>query len=143
MIVFDLQCSKGHRFEGWFEDNRGFENQRAASLISCPICDDTDIDKAPTIFGIKSSSPKFNPVSDPAASSEPWAAMRRQFSEFLDSHFDDVGCDFAKEALKIHYGVSEPRNIRGKSTPNEEKVLKEEGVQYLKLPVDMKPESET
>ena len=25
MIVFDLQCSKGHMFEGWFEDNKAYE----------------------------------------------------------------------------------------------------------------------
>lgn len=142
MIVFDLECAKGHRFEGWFEDSRGFEDQRARSLISCPICEDTDVVKAPTTFGIK-SSPAPSPAGAAAASPERLEALRRQFTEFLDTHFDDVGCDFTKEALKIHYGVSEPRNIRGKSTPEEEKVLEEEGVQYLKFPSEPKPDSES
>jgi len=140
MIVFDLQCGQGHRFEGWFEDSRGYEDQQAKSLISCPVCESTEVTKALSTFGIKSSSPK--PPAG-AGNSEQVTALRRQFSEFLDTHFDDVGCDFAKEALKIHYGAAEPRNIRGKSTSDEEKVLKEEGVEYLKFPVESKPESDS
>jgi hypothetical protein len=35
----------------------------------------------------------------------------------------------------MHYGVSDPRNIRGVSTDQEEKVLKEEGIDILKIPV--------
>lgn len=143
MIVFDLQCAQGHRFEGWFEDSRGFEDQRERSLISCPVCDDTRITKVLSTFGIKSSSPKSDGGPAAGQPSAQMAALRRQFAEFLDTHFDDVGPDFAKEALKIHYGASEPRNIRGKSTFDEEKVLKEEGVQYLKFPVESKPDSES
>ena len=38
--------------------------------------------------------------------------MGKSGREFVEKNFDDVGCDFAKEALKIHYGATEPRNIR-------------------------------
>ncbi|MEJ2169579.1 MAG: DUF1178 family protein [Desulfobacterales bacterium] len=55
--------------------------------------------------------------------------------EFVEKNFDDVGCDFAKEALKIHYGAAEPRNIRGVSTKEEEKTLREEGIQFFKIPL--------
>jgi len=48
-------------------------------------------------------------------------------------NFEDVGPQFAKEALKIHYGASEARNIRGVSTAEEEKMLKEEGVDFFKV----------
>jgi hypothetical protein len=41
---------------------------------------------------------------------------------------------YAKEALKIHYGVSDKRNIHGTSTDDEEKLLKEEGVEFHKIP---------
>ena len=57
--------------------------------------------------------------------------------EFVENNFDDVGCDFAKEALKMHYGAAEPRNIRGISTKEEEETLQNEGVQFFKFP---KPE---
>jgi hypothetical protein len=53
-----------------------------------------------------------------------------------------VGSEFAKEALKIHYGVSAPRNIRGSSTPQEEETLRQEGVAFLKVPVPATPESD-
>jgi hypothetical protein len=63
--------------------------------------------------------------------------------EFVEKNFDNVGCQFASEALKIHYGVTEPRNIRGVSTQAEEKLLEQEGVQFIKIPVPAPPEPET
>jgi hypothetical protein len=40
-----------------------------------------------------------------------------------------------KEALKIHYGEVEKRNIKGTATTEEEVILKEEGVQFFKIPI--------
>jgi hypothetical protein len=71
------------------------------------------------------------------------AQLGRQMIEFFDKHFDNVGCQFASEALKIHYGAAEPRNIRGVSTQEEEKLLTQEGVQFLKIPLPTAPDSET
>jgi hypothetical protein len=59
--------------------------------------------------------------------------LGRALHRYLRENFDDVGCDFAKEALKIHYGVADTRNIRGVSTPQEEEVLKKEGVSFFKV----------
>ena len=71
-------------------------------------------------------------------------ALNQKIIEFVEENFENVGCDFAKEALKIHYGVSEPRNIRGSSTEDEENMLREEGIQVFKvnLPSDQEPDSE-
>jgi hypothetical protein len=55
--------------------------------------------------------------------------------EYLDKHFEDVGAEFYKEALKIHYGETEKRNIKGTATTEEEVILKEEGVQFFKIPI--------
>ena len=63
-------------------------------------------------------------------------------SDFVGTHFEDVGTDFAKEALKMHYQVSEQRNIRGVSTAQEEEVLKQEGIEFFKLPVPTDPVTE-
>ena len=46
MILFDLLCSKGHRFESWFRDNDGFERLAAVGEIQCTVCGDTDVKKA-------------------------------------------------------------------------------------------------
>ena len=45
--------------------------------------------------------------------------------------------------MKIHYGAAEPRNIRGVSTQAEEKLLKQEGVEFIKIPVPAPPDSES
>jgi hypothetical protein len=54
---------------------------------------------------------------------------------YIDKNFDDVGNKFAEVALKIHCGEEEKRNIRGITTSQEEESLKEEGVQFFKIPL--------
>ncbi|QTA78181.1 DUF1178 [Desulfonema limicola] len=130
MIVFDLQCANGHRFEGWFEDSLAYQDQKERSLISCPVCNNNSVSKIPSTFAIKSSSG----INKPSLVREDIEKIGSKIADFMDKNFDNVGCDFAKEALKIHYGASEPRNIRGVSTPEEEKTLKQEGVQFFKFP---------
>lgn len=46
MISFALACSKGHRFDAWFRGGSDYESQRAAGLLSCPVCGDGSIGKA-------------------------------------------------------------------------------------------------
>lgn len=133
MIAYDLQCSNGHSFEGWFEDRKAYLDQKKKGLISCPVCNDTSVDIVPSTFAIKSSqTSKPQPMSSEEAV---LAKIGEEAVEFVKKNFDDVGCDFAKEALKIHYGATEPRNIRGVSTKEEEKTLKEEGIQFFKFPM--------
>jgi hypothetical protein len=66
------------------------------------------------------------------------AYLGKKIVEYVEKNFDDVGCEFTKEALKIHYGASEPRNIRGVSTDEEEKTLKEEGIEFFKVPIPVR-----
>ncbi len=66
----------------------------------------------------------------------------KEIVDYVGKNFDDVGCDFAKEALKIHYGVKEARNIRGISTKEEEKMLKEEGIDFVKIPMPVTPDTD-
>jgi hypothetical protein len=142
MIAYDLQCGNGHAFEGWFEDSAAFNAQKKKGLIACPVCNDTDIVKLPSRFAIKTSS-GFKPKEANSQEEHALAQLGRQVAEFVEKNFDNVGCQFAAEALKIHYGVTEPRNIRGVSTQAEEKLLKQEGVQFIKIPVPAPPEPET
>jgi hypothetical protein len=142
MIVFDLQCSDDHVFEGWFEDGKAFDDQKKKNLISCPVCNDTNVFKKLSTFGLAKQSSNNN-VRDIATRQEILAGIGEKIIDYVKNNFDDVGCDFAKEALKIHYGVSEPRNIKGISTKEEEKQLKEEGIPILKIPipVDQDPDA--
>ncbi|MBA3030161.1 MAG: DUF1178 family protein [Desulfobacteraceae bacterium] len=136
MIVFDLKCGNGHTFEGWFDDNKAFLQQKKKGLIACPVCNDGTVEKKLSTFGIKSTRGSNLRVPGP----DDMAAFAQKITEFVDNNFEDVGCDFTKEALKIHYGASEPRNIKGVSTEAEEKILKDEGVEFVKIPVGRAPE---
>lgn len=132
MIAFDLRCSNGHSFEGWFEDSDAYEEQKKKGLIACPVCNDTEVSKTLSTFAIKKSSPPSKEVSDQRAAI---AEFRNKIVDFIEKNFDNVGSNFAKEALKIHYGVAEQRNIRGITTSEEDKLLKEEGVDVIKVPM--------
>jgi hypothetical protein len=138
MIIFDLICSRGHKFECWFKSNKAFEEQKAFRVIHCPVCNDTRVEKAVSSFGIKKYSDPAQKPASPAEPSEekidPHQALR-VITEYVNKNFEDVGLDFTREALKIHWGESKKRNIKGTALPQEEKVLEEEGVPFLKLPV--------
>jgi len=138
MIAYDLQCVNGHAFEGWFEDSQAYQTQKKKKLIACPACDTTQVSRIPSTFAIKSSPiPQKGSLEE-----ENLKKVGKEIVDFVDKNFDDVGCDFAKEALKIHYGVEEPRNIRGVSTKEEEKMLKEEGIEFLKIPMPASPDTD-
>jgi hypothetical protein len=131
MIIFDLQCSFGHSFEGWFDDGSDFEKQRKEGGLACPICQDHDVHRLPSTFAIKASQPQ--PVLSTEA--QEIAALEEKICEYVEKNFDNVGSEFASEALKMHYGVTSQRNIRGQSTQDEEKMLRDEGIPFIKVPM--------
>jgi len=141
MIAYDLQCVNGHTFEGWFEDRKAYLDQQKKGLITCPLCNDTSVDIVPSTFAIKSSHP--SKPRQLQVAEDTLQRVSREAIEFVEKNFDDVGCDFAKEALKIHYGAAEPRNIRGVSTKDEEKTLKEEGIEFFKIPMPVPPDTDS
>jgi hypothetical protein len=138
MIAYDLQCVNSHAFEGWFEDSRAYQEQKKKKLIACPVCNTTQVSRIPSTFAIKSS-----PIPKKVSLEEgTLKRVGKEIVDFIHKNFDDVGCNFAKEALKIHYGVEKPRNIRGVSTKEEEKMLKKEGIDFLKIPMPVPPDTD-
>ncbi len=133
MIIFDLRCSKGHAFEGWFKDRAAFDEQKRKNLIACPVCGDADADVVPSSIAIMGKETRdLDRKQDKELS--PLKALQ-VLHEYIAKHFDDVGDKFAEAALKIHRGEEDKRNIRGTTTKREEEMLKEEGVPFLKIPV--------
>ena len=128
MIAFDLICSNGHKFECWFKNSDSFEEQKSMGVITCPVCDDNHVEKAFSTFAIKRHGVRKEEKIDP------YLALQAVY-DYIDKNFEDVGLNFTREALKIHYGEAKKRNIKGMALPNEEEVLKEEGVQFLKIPI--------
>jgi hypothetical protein len=126
MIAYDLVCSNGHRFECWFKNSASFEEQKSLGIISCPFCDTNHVERAFSTFAIKKHGEKKEDKI------YPYRALQTLY-EYIDKNFEDVGLNFTKEALKIHYGESKKRNIKGMALPDQEKLLKEEGVEFFKI----------
>lgn len=105
MIAYDLMCSNGHVFECWFKDSNSFEEQKAAGIINCPICDDTAVEMVFSPFTIKRKEEKKKETIEPYQ-------VLQEIQEFLDKNFEDVGSEFAKEALKMHWGETKKRIIK-------------------------------
>jgi hypothetical protein len=137
MIAFDLRCSNGHSFEGWFKDLESFNEQDSRDMIICPVCKSNKITRELSPVAIKS----VRGVEEPQQNKPDYRKLAMGVMEYIRNNFEDVGADFAKEALKIHYGVAEKRDIRGSATDEEEKTLKDEGVKFFKFPF-FKPKDE-
>jgi hypothetical protein len=155
MIRYALACDKGHQFESWFADSAAYDKQAKRSLVACPHCGSTKVEKAimaPRLAGArKRKAPVEAPVSDvttPAAAPEastPVAMMTPQEQELrgklkelrdhLTKNADNVGAKFPDEARKMHYGETEHRSIYGVATADDAKELAEEGIAFHPLPI--------
>lgn len=132
MIVFELACTRQHRFEGWFASAEDFDRQCQEGLLSCPVCADPKIEKLPSarIGGFAAPAPA---ATEPAAE----VNARMRLSELRDAiiaHTEDVGRRFPEEARRMHYDEAPKRAIRGTATSNETQELIEEGIDVLPLP---------
>jgi Uncharacterized protein conserved in bacteria len=133
VIIYDLKCEKGHTFEGWFQDQLAWNLQKSQKLVSCPVCNSSNVEIVPssiTIMGKDSRAASKLPEKEIS----PIKALQ-VLHQYIDKNFEDVGDKFAEVALKIHCGEEEKRNIKGTTTPQEENSLKEEGVQFIKIPL--------
>ncbi|MFP4036595.1 MAG: DUF1178 family protein [Desulfobacteraceae bacterium] len=138
MIAFDLECSQGHTFEGWFADIASFEDQNSKGLVSCPYCNDTNVRRILSPVSFQSKDGQKEQGEDGID----YRRLAREVINYVHNNFEDVGSNFTAEALKMHYGVGEKRNIRGAATEDEEKTLKEEGVKFFKLPMPEKEDED-
>jgi hypothetical protein len=128
MIAFDLMCANGHLFECWFKDGSSYEEQKSAGIVNCPVCNDTQVEKVFSPFMVKTNGAEKKKEVDPQQ-------ILQAIDHFVEKNFEDVGVDFTKEALKIHYGETKKKNIKGTATSDEETLLKKEGVQFFKIPI--------
>ena len=146
MIVFDLLCSDGHRFEGWFGSAGDFAAQRKRKLLSCPSCGSLKVERVPsaTRANLGAVAPKPAPAPAQAAKTpdmegkDPFAVAQMLYSRMLDellTKSEDVGKAFPAEARKIFYKEAEPRAIRGQATQEEHDELIDEGVPVARLPL--------
>ena len=145
MIVFDLHCKDGHRFEGWFGSGKDFTSQKKRGLLSCPACGDGTIEKglsAPRL-NMGAQKPKQLPQAPVQKTldmegKDAFAVAQILYSRMLDeilAKTEDVGAKFPEEARKIYYEESPGRAIRGQATQEEHDALVDEGIPVARFPV--------
>ena len=143
MILFDLKCENGHKFEAWFPSSSKYDDQIKKKLVICPYCDSTKIEKslmAPNI-NLRKSSKKNNNENKKNIEKENLEKKINKFKKFIEKNTENVGKNFAEEARKIYYGEKESRPIRGESSEKEAKELSEEGIPFSKLPWSTKEDA--
>ncbi len=141
MIVFDLACAGGHRFEGWFASSDAFAEQQSHGLVECPQCGSVEVIKAPMAPAVPA---KGNSDSD--------VSLSQQFATRIPPEVDKairalaqaqakalekstwVGTEFAEQSRAMHYGERDQIAIHGQATPEEARALLEEGVSVAPLP---------
>lgn len=156
MIVFDLACSRSHRFEGWFRSTADYDDQLANGLLQCPQCGCAQVAKAPMAPAVPAKSnsrsdtatlPAAGAVSGgneqalPARLVEAMKALARAQAETIgDSTW--VGEEFARQSREMHYGERDEALIHGRATPEQAKELLEEGIAVAPLLIPVSPPDE-
>jgi hypothetical protein len=144
MIVFDLQCAQGHRFEGWFASAKDFGAQKKRGLLSCPSCGSTAIERGLSAPRLNMGAQEPKKPALPAEKTpdmegkDPFAIAQILYSRMLDeilTKSEDVGSKFPEEARKIYYEESPGRAIRGQATKEEHDDLVDEGIPVARIPV--------
>jgi hypothetical protein len=159
MITFDLNCSNGHQFEGWFASSADFDAQKSSGLLACPSCNDGTVQKALSVPNVPRKGnqrpallPSVTPAAPetsvdapatailPPAMAELVQKLARAQSEMLDKS-QWVGGNFAETARAIYYGEEPDRLIHGETSSDEAKALVEEGVGLVPLLFPVVPPS--
>jgi hypothetical protein len=144
MIVYDLACPAGHRFEGWFASGEEFARQQQRDLLRCPVCDDAKVERLPSarVAVSKGASPAapapaVETASPPSPGGEAISGIPQDVITKLREivrNTENVGRRFPEEARKIHYEEVPARAIRGQASPEEAKALRDEGIDFASLP---------
>lgn len=138
MIVFNLACSLGHPFEGWFASADDFEKQQAHGLVACPICNDSHVEKGLSAPRLNTGRVVPKPDTTEAKEQQAYlgteAMVLRQFKQFILSNTENVGAAFAETARRMHYGEEGHRNIRGRVSTESAQELRDEGIDTMAIP---------
>ena len=139
VIVLNILCDSGHRFEGWFASSDAFRQQCERQLVLCPQCQTAAVSLLPSAPYVRR-----NVVQPPAESAESAATPAVPDSVAAGLYralalaarkAENVGERFPEEARRIHYDEAPARGIRGIASADETMELLEEGILVLPAPV--------
>lgn len=134
MIQYSLHCSKGHRYDAWFKSAAAFDEQQARGIVTCAVCGDAAVEKAPMAPSVARSDGDRVPLSSVHPEAAKFRELLRAYRHKVTSEADYVGDRFAEEARKIHFEEVEQRGIYGEATRDEVAALLDDGVDFMPLP---------
>lgn len=143
MIIYDLSCRQGHRFEGWFPKPADFEAQKEKGLLSCQVCGDTCIEKILTggkylpktsVSAPSQQAPEPSSQTLAVSSDLDAVTVLKAIRQYVATNFENVGAKFAETVRAISRGEQEDRPVYGQATPEEREQLEEEGLPCAVLP---------
>lgn len=134
MIQYSLHCSKGHQYDAWFKNASAFDEQQARGIVTCAVCGDGAIEKAPMAPAVARTDQGKVSLSAAHPDAAKFRQMLRAYRSKVTSEADYVGDKFAEEARKIHFEEVEARGIYGEATREEVVALAEEGIEFMPLP---------
>ncbi|MEM6475944.1 MAG: DUF1178 family protein [Pseudomonadota bacterium] len=153
MIVYDLHCRNGHRFEGWFGSSDDYNAQRSGGMIACPECGTSEVDKAPMAPAVPAKGNTASqaivmsddqPAQDLSNAPMP-AEVQKALTELAKAQAKAlekstyVGDTFAEKSREMHYGERDEKPIHGQASLEEAKALVDEGVPIAPLPFPVAP----
>jgi hypothetical protein len=154
MIVFDLCCDAGHRFEGWFGSSEDYAGQSSRGLVTCPACGSSAVYKAPMAPAVPRKGNRQPAVSEPVSPRQPMARgpMPPEVAEALGKLAEAqaralqnskwVGDAFAEKTRAMHYGEQDAETIHGNASLAEARALHDEGIPVAPLPFRVAPPEE-
>ena len=131
MIVFDLRCGGGHVFEAWFASSAGYEEQREAGQIECPVCHTGDVQKAVMAPSVASKSNRSEPA-DPRLVKQTLELLAKQQAKLIASS-EWVGTAFVDRARAMQAGKEAQASIHGQASLADAKALIDDGVPVAPL----------
>ncbi len=150
MIRYTLRCDGGHEFEAWFRSSADFDRQAGVGLVECAACGSRAVVRglmAPAVLGsARAPAAEARERAEAAPASAPSRAvaggampdqMRALLSRMrseIERNCEDVGREFADEALRMHRGEVARRGIYGEATETEREALADEGVEIARIP---------
>ena len=148
MIVFDLACGEGHRFEGWFGSSEDFAAQQARGLVACPECGSAEVEKAPMAPAVPRKGNRATEAKRqvsgsklPPEASEALGKLAKMQAEALKSS-TWVGDKFADRSRAMHYGERDAEAIHGQASADEARALIDEGITVAPLLFPVAPPDE-